>query len=183
VAEAFLAFAIFARDKPDAVLYLHTDMFGSFGGWKLDQLLTACGLGRDQVVFCDQVSYRYGYSQEHLDAFYTAMDVYLGISYGEGFGVGTLESQACSTPVIVSDICASTELVGDGWLIECQPLWDEAQKSWFSVPNIPQTVAALQAAYDRPRGKSQAAIDFAEGFGAEKVWRDYWLPVLKKILK
>jgi hypothetical protein len=51
------------------------------------------------------------------------------------------------------------------------------------VPNIPQTVAALQAAYDRPRGKSQKAIDFAEGFGAEKVWREYWLPVLKKILK
>jgi len=62
-------------------------------------------------------------------------------------------------------------------------LWDEAQKSWFSVPNIPQTVAALQAAYDRPRGKSQKAIDFAEGFGAEKVWQEYWQPVLTKILK
>jgi glycosyltransferase involved in cell wall biosynthesis len=183
VAEAFLAFAIFARDKPDAVLYLHTDMFGSFGGWKLDQLLTACGLGRDQVVFCDQVSYRYGYSQEHLAAFYTAMDVYLGISYGEGFGVGTVEAQACGTPVIVSDICASTELVGDGWLVECQPLWDEAQKSWFSVPNIPQVVAALQAAYERPREKSAKAIEFAAGFGAEKVWQEYWLPVLRKILK
>jgi glycosyltransferase involved in cell wall biosynthesis len=111
------------------------------------------------------------------------MDVYLGISYGEGFGVGTVEAQACGTPVIVSDICASTELCGDGWLVECQPLWDEAQKSWFSVPNIPQTVAALQAAYDRPRGKSQKAIDFAEGFGAEKVWQKYWQPVLKKILR
>jgi hypothetical protein len=51
------------------------------------------------------------------------------------------------------------------------------------VPNIPQTVAALQAAYDRPRGKSEKAQEFAAGFGAEKVWRDYWLPVLRKILK
>jgi len=183
VAEAFLAFALFAKDKPNAVLYLHTDMFGSFGGWKLDHLLTACGLTKDQVIFCDQVAYRYGYSQAELAAFYTAMDVYLAISYGEGFGVGTIEAQACGTPVIVSDICASTELVGDGWLVECQPLWDEAQKSWFSVPNIPQTVAALNAAYESPRGKSQKAIDFAEGYGAEHVWQTYWLPALAKILK
>ena len=183
VAEAFLAFALFAKDKPNAVLYLHTDMFGSFGGWKLDHLLTACGLTKDQVIFCDQVAYRYGYSQAELAAFYTAMDVYLAISYGEGFGVGTIEAQACGTPVIVSDICASTELCGDGWLVECQPLWDEPQKSWFSVPNIPQTVAALNAAYESPRGKSQKAIDFAEGYGAEHVWQTYWLPALAKILK
>lgn len=183
VAEAFLAFAIFAKNKPDAVLYLHTDLFGSFGGWKLDALLTACGLSKEQVVFCDQVQYRQSYPQEHLAAFYTAMDVYLGISYGEGFGVGTLEAQACGTPVIVSDICASTELCGDGWLVECQPLWDEAQKSWFSVPNVPQTIRALEEAYARPRGKSQKALDFAADYAAETVWQRDWQPVLKKILK
>jgi hypothetical protein len=183
VAEAFLAFALFAKDKPNAVLYLHTDMFGSFGGWKLDHILTACGLTKDQVIFCDQVAYRYGYSQEQLAAFYTAMDVYLAVSYGEGFGVGTIEAQACGTPVIVSDICASSELVGDGWLVECQPLWDEPQRSWFSVPNIPQIVRALATAYEQPRGKSEKAIEFAKGYGAEHVWQEYWLPALAQILK
>ena len=183
VAEAFLAFALFAKDKPNAVLYLHTDMFGSFGGWKLDHLLTSCGLTKDQVIFCDQVAYRYGYSQEQLAAFYTAMDVYLAVSYGEGFGVGTIEAQACGTPVIVSDICASSELVGDGWLVECQPLWDEAQRSWFSVPNIPQIVRALNEAFEQPRGKSEKAIEFAKGYGAEHVWQEYWLPALAQILK
>lgn len=183
VAEAFLAFALFAKDKPNAVLYLHTDMFGSFGGWKLDHLLTSCGLTKDQVIFCDQVAYRYGYSQEQLAAFYTAMDVYLAVSYGEGFGVGTIEAQACGTPVIVSDICASSELVGDGWLIECQPLWDEAQRSWFSVPNIPQIVRALNEAFEQPRGKSEKALEFAKGYGAEHVWQEYWLPALAQILK
>lgn len=183
IGEAFLAFSLFAKDKPNAVLYLHTDMFGSFGGWKLDHLLTSCGLRKEQVIFCDQVAYRYGYSQAELAAFYTAMDVYLGVSYGEGFGVGTIEAQACGTPVIVSDICASSELCGDGWLIECQPLWDEAQKSWFSVPNIPQIIAALDAAYVGPRGKSDKAIEFAKGYGAEHVWQEYWLPALAQILK
>lgn len=183
VAEAFLAFSIFAKDKPDAVLYLHTDMFGAYGGWKLADLLTAVGLNKDQVLFCDQVQYRQSYPQEQLAALYTAMDVYLGISYGEGFGVGTIEAQACGTPVIVSNVCASPELVGDGWVVECQPLWDEAQKSWFNVPSIPQTVAALNEAYVLPRGKSDKAVEFAKGYGAEYVWQTYWKPVLKKILK
>ena len=183
IAEAFLAFALFAKDKPNAVLYLHTDMFGAFGGWKLDALLTSCGLTKEQVIFCDQIAYRYGYSQEQLAAFYTAMDVCLAVSYGEGFGVCALESQAVGTRVILSNICASTELCGDGWLIDCQPLWDEAQKSWFSVPNIPQIVAALNEAYELPRGKSEKAIEFAKGYGAEHVWQEYWLPALAQILK
>lgn len=183
VAEGFLAFALFAKDKPDAVLYLHTDMFGSYGGWKLVDILTACGLNQSQVVFCDQVQYRQSYPQKALAALYTACDVLLATSYGEGFGVATIEAQACGTPVIVSDICASSELVGDGWLVECQPLWDEAQKSWFSVPNVPQMVSALQAAYERPRGRSEKALEFAKGFNAEHVWQEFWQPVLKKLLK
>ena len=183
IAEAFLAFSLFAKDKPDAVLYLHTDMFGAFGGWKLDHLLTSCGLKKEQVIFCDQVAYRYGYLQEELAAFYTAMDVYLGVSYGEGFGVGTIEAQACGTPVIVSNICASPELVGDGWVVNCQPLWDEAQKAWFNIPNIPEIVAALEEAYAAPRGKSEQAIEFAKQYDAETVYRKYWLPALDKLLK
>ena len=116
VAEAFLAFAIFSKQNPKAILYLHTDMFGAFGGWKLPDLLTACGIPQDKVIFCDQLRYRHGYTQAELAAFYTAMDVYLGISYGEGFGVGTIEAQACGTPVIVSNICASPVLVLVGLL-------------------------------------------------------------------
>lgn len=182
VAEAFLAFGIFVKRYPDALLYLHTDMFGAFG-WRLPDLLTSCGVPSNNVLFCDQLQYRHGYSQEILAGLYTAMDVYLGVSYGEGFGVGTIEAQACGTPVIVSDICASSELVGDGWLVECQPLWDDSQKSWFSIPSIPQIVESLVKAYEARGAKSKQALDFAENYRAEKVWQDYWIPTLKKLLK
>lgn len=183
VAEAFMAFKLFADENPDSLLYIHSDMFGAFGGWKLADLLTAVGLTNEQVLFCDQIQYRYGISQAELAALYTAMDVYLGISYGEGFGVGTIEAQACGTPVIVSDFAASPELVGDGWAVPCQPLWDEAQKSWFAVPSIPGTVAALQEAYARPRGKSVKALEWAKQFDAETVYNQYWLPLMGKLLK
>ena len=183
VAEAFMAFKLFADKHPDSLLYIHSDMFGAFGGWKLDHLLTAVGLTNDQVLFCDQIQYRYGIGQDELAALYTAMDVYLGISYGEGFGVGTIEAQACGTPVIVSDFAASPELVGDGVAVPCQPLWDEAQKAWFAVPSISATVEALELRYNAPRGKSQRAIEFAEQYRAEYVYKKYWLPLLVKLLK
>jgi glycosyltransferase involved in cell wall biosynthesis len=183
VAEAFMAFKLFADKHPNSVLYIHSDMFGAFGGWKLGNLLTVVGLNADQVLFCDQIQYRYGISQDELAAVYSAMDVLLAPSYGEGFGVATIEAQACGTPVIVSDFAASAELVGDGWLIPCQPVWDEAQMAWFAIPSIPAMVEALTEAYERPRGKSQKAIDFAADYDADVVYDKYWLPVLNKLLK
>ena len=34
-AENIMAFSIFAKNRPDAKLYLHTDPFGSAGGWNI----------------------------------------------------------------------------------------------------------------------------------------------------
>jgi hypothetical protein len=74
-------------------------------------------------------------------------------------------------------------LVGDGWLVDCQPLWDDAQKSWFSIPNIPHIVDALTQAYSRGQGVSEKALAFAEDYRAEKVWQEYWIPTFNKLLK
>jgi hypothetical protein len=181
-AENLLAFSIFAKDKPDAKIYLHTDMYGSFGGWKLTHLLEAVGLTTDQVVFADQIAYRYGIPQSTLAGLYTTMDVYLGTSYGEGFGVGTIEAQACGTPVIVSNFAASPELVEDGWLVEGQPLYDSAQLAWFNIPSVPSIVQALENAYARGRGRSQKAIDGMKQYDADVVYKTWWKPVLEKLL-
>jgi len=183
VAEAFMAFKLFADAHPDSILYIHSDMFGAFGGWKLGNLLTAVGLTNEQVLFCDQIQYRYGISQEELAAIYTACDVLLAPSYGEGFGVATIEAQACGTPVIVSDFAASSELVGDGWKVPCQPLWDESQMAWFGVPSIPAMANALAEAYARPRGKSEKALEWAQQYSAENVYQTFWRPLLAKLLK
>ena len=183
-AENLLAFAIFAKDKPDAKIYLHTDMFGAFGGWNIPTLLESVGLSTEQVVFCDQVAYRHGdITQQMLAGLYSTMDVYLGTSYGEGFGVGTIEAQACGTPVIVSNFAASAELCGDGWLVDGQPLYDAAQQAWFNIPSVPGIVSALEEAYARPRGTSEQALKFAEEYDADHVYKTYWKPVLEKLLK
>jgi len=177
--ENLLAFSMFAKMHDDVVLYLHTDQIGSLGGIKLMELIASCGIHKDQYKFIDPYVYRTGIDQPRLASIYTAMDVLLATSYGEGFGIPTVEAQSCGTPVIVSDFAASTELVGDGWLVDGQPLWDAPQSSWFHMPSVPGIVEALENAYQRGRGRSDKAIEFAGAYNADKVFNEFWKPALK----
>jgi glycosyltransferase involved in cell wall biosynthesis len=180
--ENMMAFAMLCRKYPDAILYLHTDA-SSPHGWNLMALGQMLGIPVDNMAFPDPLAYRYGMSQEMLAGIYSQMDVLLATSYGEGFGVPTVEAQACGVPVIVSNFAASPELVGDGWVVSGQPLYDPAQHSFFTIPSVPEIFAALEEAYKRGKGKSDKAIEFASAFDHEKVWQDNWMPVLKKLLK
>ena len=180
--ENMMAFAMLCRKYPDAILYLHTDA-SSPHGWNLMALGQMLGIPIHNMAFPDPLAYRYGMSQETLAGIYSQMDVLLATSYGEGFGVPTVEAQACGVPVIVSNFAASPELVGDGWVVSGQPLYDPAQHSFFTIPSVPEIFAALEEAYKRGKGKSDKAIEFASDFDHEKVWQNNWMPVLKKLLK
>jgi len=177
--ENLLAFSMFAQMHDDVVLYMHTDGLGHLGGIKLNNLAISCGIPDDKIKFIDPYVYKTGIDQKRLASIYTAMDVLLATSYGEGFGIPTIEAQACGTPVIVSEFAASTELVGDGWLIEGQPLWDAPQASWFHIPNVPKIVEALEEAYQRGRGRSDKAVEFASAYNADVVFNKYWKPALE----
>ena len=182
--EAILAFSIFMQDHPDAVLYLHTDAIGAAGGWNLISLLTAAGITKDRVLFPDRTDYRYGLHPTDLAALYTRMDVLLAPSYGEGFGVPTMEALACGTRVIGSNWAATPDLLSeDSWLIDGQPSWDSGQDAWWQVPSVPSIVNALSEAYKSDRGTSMTAVKFAQDFDADVVWDRYWVPVLKKLLQ
>ena len=179
--ENLLAFGVFAADHPDAILYLHTDQSAGLGGVDLVQLIRACGIKPEQVRFVDQYLYRMNLPQHALAALYTDADVLLATSAGEGFGVPVIEAQACGTPIIVSDWTAQTELCGDGWLVDGQPLWDPNQHSWFFTPNVSQIVSSLREAYERKRGKSEKAIAFAAAYDADVVYEEHWRPAMERL--
>jgi glycosyltransferase involved in cell wall biosynthesis len=181
--ENIMAFSIFQKRHPDAILYLHTDPIGRTGGWDLPSLLGSLSVPESAVYFPDANDYRFGLSHSDLAAFYTAFDVLLATSYGEGFGVPTMEAQACGTRVIGSSWAASPDLISeDGWLVDGTPAWDSGQNAWWQIPNVPSIVNALELAYAEDRGKSQTAIDFAKDFDVENVWKNHWLPTLNKLL-
>jgi glycosyltransferase involved in cell wall biosynthesis len=180
--ENLMAFAMFARKHPDAMLYIHADA-SSQHGWNLVALGQLLGIPTDNMTFPDPLAYRYGMSQETLAGIYSSWDVMLATSYGEGFGIPTVEAQACGVPVIVSNFAASPELVGDGWVIGGQPLYDPSQHSFWHIPSVPEIAEALEQAYAKGKGKSAKAVEFAKDYDHEKVWQENWMPVLKKLLK
>lgn len=182
--ENLMAFSIFRAKHPDAVLYLHTDPLGTAGGWNLLKMLQAFNIPKEAVMFPPLVDYKYGMPQQDLAALYSAMDVMLVTSFGEGFGIPTIEAQACGTRVIGSNWAATPDLVSeDSWLVDGQPMWDAGQDAMWQTPSVPSIVEALEQAYKAERGASKTAIEFAKQFDVETVWNKHWLPVMGKLLK
>lgn len=184
-AEQLLAFSIFAADKPDAVLYLHTERFGSYGGIGIDPIINAVGLKPEQYQFVNQYQNMIGIPDEAMAVIYSALNVLLAPTLGEGFGITVIEAQSCGVPVIVSDFSAQPELVGDGWKIPGQPLWDAAQQAWFQIPNVYAIVNALNEAYERKDEKtSKDARKFiVDNYNADTVYNEMWRPLLNDLVK
>ena len=175
--ENLLAFSVFAKNHPEALLYLHTEVRCQ-AGIDLVALLKALGLGPDQVTFADQYDHRMGVPDDVMASIYTRSDVLLSATAGEGFGLPVLEAQACGTRVVVSNFSAQPELVGDGWCAQVQPQWNPTQVGWFCTPLVHSIVDGLEAAFEAGGGHSQEAVDFAQQYAADKVFAEGWSPLL-----
>ena len=181
-AENLLAFALHLKQYPNSYIYIHSEPGRAYGGFDLAILLKMVGIPQENVLFPDPYMLRIGYPEETMAAFYSAFDVLLSTSYGEGFGIPTVEAQACGTRVITSNFAASKDLASeDSWKIDGQPFWDEAQSSFFQIPSVNSIVAALGQAYNAERGVSKTALEFASQFDVETVWNDKWMPFLKDL--
>jgi glycosyltransferase involved in cell wall biosynthesis len=176
-AENILAFATFWRNHPEAKLYIHSEASKIMGGFNLINLFRACGLPQEAVIMPSVLDLRYGITRNEMAALYTTFDVLLATSLGEGFGVPTIEAQACGTRAIVSNWTASQDLVSENsWKVEGYPFWDEPQSAWWKIPAIDSIVAALEEAYKAPRGVDEASLKFADNFEDKKIWQEKWLP-------
>jgi len=189
--EALAAFARLRQKHPDALLYLHTnlDTPASWQPVKLSPLFARFGLvyGRD-VVAVDQYQYFCGAipaaTMAHL---YSAMDVLLTVSRGEGFGIPALEAQACGTPVITGGWTAMPELCFAGWAVpvgEAHAEWTP-QGSFMFVPRVGAIAERLEWAY-RQSGSESLRAKAREGalaYDADRVTREHWAPVLADIAR
>src|SRR6185369_1244930 len=93
--EMLTAFTVFAETHPDAHLYLHTNIESMAGSPPLDTMLRALASPPDRVHVVDQYEYLSGMvPNEGLAQIYSAADVLLATSMGEGFGIPVIEAQA-----------------------------------------------------------------------------------------
>jgi hypothetical protein len=178
--ENLLAFSVFAKQHPEALLYLHTEA-KSAAGIDLVALSRACGIPSEQLTFVDQYAHRMGVPDDVMARIYSRTDVLLSASAGEGFGLPVLEAQACGTRVVVSNFSAQPELVGDGWCAEVQPQWNPTQQQWFATPMVHSIAEGLEAAFEAGGGHSQEAVDFAEQYRADRVFNERWVPLLESL--
>jgi len=181
--EMFTAMSFFMRDHPDTYFYLHTDRIG-IGGLDLPLLARATGLPQERLRWADAYALASGnISQSDLSAMYSAADVLLASSMGEGFGIPTIEAQASGTPVIVSDFSAQPELCASGWLVRGQPYWDPAQAAFFLTPFVSEIIARLRDAYAARDDSTfaDAAVAKAAQYDSDLVFARYWRPFIREL--
>jgi len=186
--EALRAYHRFRETHPDALLYVHTSLTGQAGGGMGVNLAWLCeriGLGPDDLRGTPQLTYDTdGVPPEKLAVLYSAFDVLLSPSYGEGFGLAPLEAQACGVPVIVSDFSAQPELCGAGWQVSGEPWWVNTYRAWWQQPSVDAIVVALEHSYEA-RGDAALAAEarmFAETYDADAVYAEHWTPALERLL-
>jgi glycosyltransferase involved in cell wall biosynthesis len=182
--EAFRAFGQFWQHHQNAILYVHADWPGGAEGINLKELAVHAAIPEHAIRFVDQYAYRMGYSPEMMAAIYTAFDVLLAPSHGEGFGVPLIEAQACGTPVITSDFSTGPELCGAGWLVAGQLEWDPPQHASYLCPYTAEVIRALEECFAADRTEMvDKAVGFASQYDADLVFVQYWMPFLESLEK
>jgi len=114
-----------------AVLLMHTDARDPHGQ-DLPHLIETLGLTEGQVLISTQKV-----PPEDLANMYNASDFTINISDAEGFGLATLESLSCGTPIIVNMTGGLQEQVTDG-------------ENWFGFgiqPASKAIIGSLQVPY------------------------------------
>lgn len=134
----------------DAYLYLHVAPTGETG-FNVQRLARYHGLsGR---VILSQPPIGDGYPAEWLANLYSAFDVYLTTSQGEGWGLPALEAMACGTPVVAPDWSGLGDWARDAAvLVECSSTAINAPLNALAytvggVPDRRETVAELAYLY------------------------------------
>lgn len=186
--QAIQAFTKFARQHEDAYLYLHTTVDpGRAVGEDIPAILSQMGLPADRVLIPDQYALNFDpVSHDSMARIYSAMDVLMNPSMGEGFGIPIIEAQACGVPVIVTDFTAMVELCGAGWKVD-HTRWWTGQNSWQTVPDIDDIAGALEEchalSHSRRQRLSEIARKHALEYSLPRVWQAYMLPALRQIEK
>ena len=127
-----------------ASLIMHTDPKDGYGQ-DLHAIVRELGIDKGQVLFSTQKV-----GMEQLAMFYNFVDCTINVSDAEGFGLATLESLSCGTPIIVNMTGGLQEQVTDG-------------KAWFGIglePDSKAVIGSQQVPYiyeDRLNGKKVVA--------------------------
>lgn len=174
---------------PDTYLYLHGSEAPLSGtGLNMTEVADYYGV-RDRVIFADPYNYAMGYSQNGMNALYSAFDCYVQPTMGEGFGLPVIEAQACGAIVIATDCTSMPEMLcpeasqlveGHDFLVP-----DMAHRKMIDVPKLVeamQEVVEIKSA--DPQGframKGRVGL-WSNAWDWDKLWVEEWKPFLDEV--
>lgn len=142
--DVIAAFAKFAEQvgKENTSLFMQTQVRDPEGQ---DLLAVAKKYNIDQNLIISEQRV----TPEDMNMFYNCADVTLNIANNEGFGLGTLESLMCGTPIAIHMTGGLQFQIGDWWegredftdqdeMTRTQKLlWQKKAGKWFGVPIFP----------------------------------------------
>ncbi|MCS5550312.1 MAG: glycosyltransferase [Gammaproteobacteria bacterium] len=111
-------------DRDKVCLLMHTDPEDPHGQ-PLEYLATSCGLINREVIFSKAKM-----TTEELAKLYSLASCTINIADAEGFGLATLESLSCETPIIVTMTGGLQEQVTDG-------------ENWFGIGIEPESKSVI----------------------------------------
>jgi glycosyltransferase involved in cell wall biosynthesis len=105
------SFALFAKNAPDAILFLHTDPNDQAQVFPIHSLVQRYGI-ENRVIYSGMQFYN-GFTNEQMREVYNLMDVFLLTTSGEGFGIPIIEAMSTGIPCLVTNYTTTKELVID----------------------------------------------------------------------
>lgn len=142
------AFAEFAKDKPEAKLYLHCALKDI--GFDILDLARQYKIA-DRLILTENVTPSEGVPDEQLNLIYNSMDINALISLGDGFGLPVAESMATGCVQLVSDHSCLRELVeGHGGLTVKTASWilhTSGINTWGGVSDVKDITEKLNLLY------------------------------------
>lgn len=170
------AFAKFCKDKPDAILYMHTDIYDAAAIFDMRYLIQRLGI-QNRVVFSPMRFFK-NYEYKEMNNVYNVMDIFYLSTTGEGFGIPTIEAMACEVPVVATDYTSTQELINDDLKAGLPvKIAAEITGSWCVERAIIDTDAAA-ACLDTLYHDNELRKRLGKN-GRQKVLRDYdWQGVL-----
>lgn len=181
--EQITAFARCKARHTDWFLFLQTDPGAGINDMvNLPELCAGLGLqpGKD-YIFANPYYQSVGFPPQYFAQLYSAFDVLLMVTAGEGFGIPTIEAQACGCPVIGGDWMATSELVRSGRLVDksdAEPFYSPMASNLYK-PHIRAVELALEA--EHRKASKPAVEEIKAEYDADIVFETLWKPILAEI--
>lgn len=185
IPELLEAFSIFHKKHKDSIMLINIGnaKTSDYGG-NLERYCMQFGITKAVINLTDTISHNIGIPVEQMRKLYNLMDVHATCTAGEGFGLTTVEAQACGTPNIINEYTTATELVGGhGWLVPPMSLIRGNKGVLRAYPDIEGTAAAMEDAYNDRKKLKKYGKSAEKWTRANLNWDDLakqYLAIMKK---